>query len=151
MKFLLFLFLILSLNLKSQSSFRTNIIQNLNFGAFIQGSGVGKITIDSNGSRTSTGSAYLSNLKPYNAAIIQVEALPHRLITIVNGPDIYLTSTTGGQMELHIGESNPLSPYINPNNPGHPLDVYIGGTIITNYRTIGGEYSGFFSLTFIEQ
>ena len=151
MKFLLLFFLIsISLNLKSQSSFRVNSIQGLNFGAFIQGLS-GQITIDENGSRTAMGSVYLSNIKPYNAAIIQVEALPNRLITILNGSDTYLTSPNGGQMLLHIGRSNPLSPYVNPNNPGHPLDVYIGGTLITNNRTIGGEYSGFFSITFMEQ
>ena len=151
MKFLLlFLLISISLNLKSQSSFRVYSIQGLSFGAFIQGLNGGQITIDANGSRTSSGSVYLSNIKPYNAAIIQVEALPNRLITILNVPDTYLTPN-GGQMLLHIEGTNPLSPYVNPNNPGHPLNVYIGGTLITNNRTIGGEYSGFFSITFMEQ
>jgi len=125
-------------------------LQNLNFGTFTYSGSSGTVSIDRNGVRSSTGDIILlSNIFP-SAALYDVEAIPGTLITITNGPDIYLTGSNGGTLLLRIGDSFPFNPFI---ATGAHTSVTIGGTLTvgTSAANRPGLYGGTFSVTFNQQ
>jgi hypothetical protein len=127
-----------------------SLVQNLNFGAFCFGDGSGTtVIISSEGMRSSTGNILLLS-SGFSAALFDVEAIPGTLITIVNGPDATLTGSNGGTLTLKIGDSYPQSPLI---TTGEHTWVTIGGTLIVGSSITNppGSYSGFFSVTYIQQ
>lgn len=124
--------------------------QNLNFGTFCYGSGSGTtVIIDPFGSRSSTGDIILIS-SSFSAALYDVEAIPGTIINIVNGPDAILTGSNGGTMTLHIGNSNPQSPFV---TTGAHTAVNIGGTLQVGSSGANppGIYGGSFSVTFIQE
>lgn len=124
---------------------------DLNFGAFINGSGVGTVTITAEGARSSTGDIYLVNMGvPYNAAIFRVEALPGNIIQVIFPPIINIAGSNGGIAILKIDSSFPTSPFINSINPPFYTEVKIGGTL-TVTGAPAGIYHGDFSITFIQE
>jgi hypothetical protein len=128
--------------------------QNLSFGAIIQGYSGGSVIIYSSGSRSVTGDIIQTNLGyPYYPAIFEVGANLGTLVTILNGPDVILNGSNGGTMTLHLGESDPPSPFINTLNPPGLTQVRIGGTLIVGNALANpaGSYSGIFSVTFIQE
>lgn len=129
-------------------------VQHLNFGDIILGPTGGTVTIYPDGTRTKTGDIVLGNFgSSYSAALIEVEANRGTLITILNGPDATLTGSNGGTMSMHIGGSNPVSPFVITNNyPTHTF-VYIGGTLTVGNSSANpeGAYSGSFMVTFIQE
>jgi hypothetical protein len=58
-----------------------------------------------------------------------VEAAPGSLISITNGPDATLTGSNGGTVSLHIGNSDPTSPFNTTVSPTSRTPVNIGGTL----------------------
>jgi hypothetical protein len=126
------------------------VTQNLTFGAFYHGASGGTVTIGTDGSRSSTVSVVLLNLVgyPYFQAIYRVTGRPGTLVSLLNGPDALLPGSNGGSISLHIGNSNPASPFITV--PGG-LSLNVGGTLIVGNSTANppGNYSGTFDLTFI--
>jgi hypothetical protein len=128
--------------------------QNLSFGAIIQGYSGGSVIIYPSGSRSVTGDIIQTNLGyPYYPAIFEVGANLGTLVTILNGPDVILNGSNGGTMTLHLGESDPPSPFINTLNPPGLTQVRIGGTLIVGNALANpaGAYSGTFSVTFIQE
>lgn len=131
---------------------QVSTIQNLSFGAFIQGNIGGKVIIDPQGSRTVTGDLIPTNMGySYYPAIFQVDAIPGSLITIVFGSDVTLTGSNGGSLLLHVDTSLPHSPFVNPSG-GNTL-VRIGGTLTVgnSIANPAGNYIGNFSITFVQQ
>ena len=130
-----------------------NPAQGLNFGAFYQGGSGGTVIVYPNGSRTTTGSIIQTSQGfSFSPAIFEVDAEPGTLITILNGPDVTLTGSNGGTINLIIGESDPQGPFIATATSPARTTVKIGGTL-----TIGsplasppGNYNGTFSVTFIQ-
>lgn len=127
--------------------------QHLQFGSFIQTGSNGSVTVDHTGARSATGSVILPNISSSafpTAALFIVEAHPGTLITILNGPDVFLTGSNGGTMRLTIGESSTRSPFI---TRGRYTDVFIGGTLTVGSLTANpaGAYSGTFQVTFIQE
>ncbi len=131
-----------------------NPAQGLIFGAFFQGPTGGTVIIFPDGSRSVTGSIVQANLGfPFSPAIFEVDANPGTLIQILNGPDVVLTGSNGGTLSLHIGPSNTGSPFIaTATSPAKTL-VRIGGTLTvgTPPANPAGNYSGLFSVTFIQE
>lgn len=130
-----------------------NPAQGLNFGAFYQGGTGGSVIVYPNGSRSTTGSVIQTSQGfSFSPAIFEVDAEPGTLVTILNGPDVTLTGSNGGTMNLTIGNADPPSPFIaTATSPSRTL-IRIGGTL-----TIGnplanppGNYNGTFSVTFIQ-
>lgn len=130
-----------------------NPAQGLNFGAFYQGGSGGTVIVYPNGSRSTTGSVIQTSQGfSFSPAIFEVDAEPGTLVTILNGPDVTLTGSNGGTINLSIGNADPSSPFIaTATSPSRTL-IRIGGTL-----TIGnplasppGNYSGTFSVTFIQ-
>jgi hypothetical protein len=131
-----------------------NPAQGLIFGAFFQGPTGGTVTVSSNGSRTVGGSIVQANLGfPFSPAIFEVDANPGTLITIMNGSDIILTGSNGGTLSMHIGTASTGSPFVaNAISPAR-TQVRIGGTLTVGVPLANppGNYSGTFSVTFIQQ
>jgi hypothetical protein len=128
--------------------------QNLSFGAIIQGFSGGTVIIYPSGSRSVTGDILQVNLGySYYPAIFEVGANLGTLVTILNGPDVTLHGNNGGTMTFHLGESDPPSPFINTLHPPGLTQVRIGGTLTVGSALANpaGNYSGVFSVTFIQE
>ena len=128
--------------------------QGLQFGALTQGASGGTVVISPTGSRSATGDVTLLNLGvPYSAALFGIEANPGTLITILNGPDATLTGSNGGTMTVHLGGSDPASPFVcTVSRPGRNM-VQIGGTLNVGSPLASppGSYSGTFTITFFQE
>ncbi|MBK6643631.1 MAG: DUF4402 domain-containing protein [Bacteroidetes bacterium] len=128
--------------------------QGLNFGSFYQGMAGGTVTIFSNGARSVSGDIIeINSGSPFTPAIFEVEATSGTFINILNGPDILLTGSNGGSMLLHLGTPSTGFSFISSVEPPAITQINIGGTL-----TIGsplanpsGNYSGIFSITFIQE
>jgi hypothetical protein len=126
-------------------------VQNLSFGAFTNGISGGTISISNTGTRSVTGSLVALNLGTlYFQSIFDIDAPLGSIVTITNGSDAILTGSNGGSMTMHIGGSDPPSPYVTLTSSPTRTPVSIGGTL-----TVGGSgadppgtYSGTFYLTF---
>lgn len=131
-----------------------NPAQGLSFGAFVQGNSGGSVMVYSNGARQVTGSVIPANLGyAFSPAIFEIDAEPGTLITINNGPDVILNGSNGGSMTLHIGESSIVSPFVTTALPPGRTQLTVGGTLNvgTPLANPPGNYSGTFSVTFIQQ
>jgi hypothetical protein len=125
--------------------------QNLSFGAFTHGASGGSVIIDSNGSRSSTLSVILLNFGiGYAQAIYRINGPAGTVISLLNGPDAFLPGSNGGTLRLHIGNSNPASPFVT--TAGSTL-INVGGTLTVGDSGANppGSYSGSFNITFIQE
>jgi hypothetical protein len=130
------------------------VVQNLGFGAFAQGAAGGSVTINSAGSRSSSGDIILLNLGYlFSAASYRLVGNAGTVVSILNGPDVSLPGSNGGSMTLHIGASDPASPFVLLTVPPDYTTMNVGGTL-----TVGnpgsnppGNYSGTFDVTLIQE
>ncbi len=128
--------------------------QNLSFGAFYHGASGGVVTITSGGLRSATGDIVLLSLGyTFSAALYNVLADPGTLISLLNGPDATLSGSNGGSLILHLGDTDPASPFITSAIPPALNTLYIGGTLTIDNALANppGIYSGTFDLTFIQE
>lgn len=129
-------------------------VQNLNFGMISQGGSGGTVIVLPDGSRSVTGSVIAINQgSAVFPAIFEVEGPAGTMITLQNGPDVTLSGSNGGTMSLHIGSSNPVSPFINTVVPPGRTQVMIGGTLTVGNAVSSkpGNYNGTFSIIFFQQ
>lgn len=132
----------------------TNPAQGLYFGAFFTGNLGGTVIIYPDGTRAVTGDVIQASLGySFAAAIFEVEAEIGTRVGIVNGPDVILTGSNGGSMNLHLGSSLPASPFVSTVAPPSRNQISVGGTL-----TVGnilsnpvGSYTGTFSITFVQE
>ncbi len=130
------------------------VVQSLGFGAFAQGAVGGSVTVNSAGSRSSSGDIILLNLGySFTAASYRLVGNAGTVISILNGPDVSLPGSNGGSMTLHIGASDPSSPFVLISVPPAFTTMNVGGTL-----TVGnpgsnppGNYSGTFDVTLIQE
>jgi hypothetical protein len=128
--------------------------QGLSFGAFYHGAVGGTVVILPSGSRSATGDVVLLGLGyPFSAALFQVHANPGTVISILNGPDAVLTGIPSGTMTLHIGSSNPSSPFVSNVNFNIGIPLYIGGTLTVGNSAANppGSYTGTFDITLVRE
>ena len=128
--------------------------QNLSFGAFYHGAIGGTVTINSDGSRSATGDVVLLGLGyPFSTALYEIIANPGTLISILNGPDVSLPGSNGGSLTLHIGDSNPASPFVTTVPYPTPTSLTVGGTITVSNSLANppGDYSGTFDITLVQE
>jgi hypothetical protein len=131
-----------------------NPAQGLIFGAFFQGASGGTVILYPDGSRAVTGSLVQANLGyPFSPAIFEIDANLGTIVSIMNGPDVTLSGSNGGTISLHIGAAS-TGPVFTTTvaSPGR-TQVRIGGTLTvgTPLANPSGNYSGTFSVTFIQQ
>jgi hypothetical protein len=128
--------------------------QGLSFGAFYHGAVGGTVVILPSGSRSATGDVVLLGLGyPFSAALFQVHANRGTVISILNGPDAVLTGIPAGTMTLHIGSSNPSSPFVSNVNFNIAIPLYIGGTLTVGNSAANppGSYTGTFYITLVRE
>ena len=133
---------------------KIDLVQSLGFGAFYQGAGRGNCNYHSFRTRFSTGNVFLVNLGySFSAAVFTIHANPGTIISIVNGPDITLTGSPSGSMTLHIGSSNPASPFVNTNPYGVGISLSIGATLTVGAPAANppGSYTGTFYITLVQE
>lgn len=132
----------------------TNPAQGLIFGAFFHGPSGGTVVIHPDGTRNVTGSLVQANLGfSFSPAVFEVEANQGTLVSIMNGPDVTLTGSKGGTLSLHIGDASTGPVFVTTASPPSRTQVRIGGTLTvgTPIANPPGNYSGTFSITFIQQ
>jgi len=129
-------------------------VKDINFGAFVQGISGGTLIIYPNGSRSTTGDILQVNLGyMFYPAIFEIDVLPGTIISILFGPDAVMTGSRGGTLTMHIGGSDPQSPFVTTVNPPSRTQVRIGGTLMVGNPQANppGAYSGTFSVTFNQE
>ena len=127
------------------------LVRNLSFGAFYTGASGGTVSISPAGMRTSTGTILLLGLGfPFTSAQFNIYSNSGTVISILNGPDVPL-SWSGYSMNLHLGASNPASPFVNSNPYIVPVQLTIGATLTVGSSAINppGSYSGTFEITLV--
>lgn len=125
---------------------------DMSFGSVILGNSGGTVIMSPTGIRSKTGDVILPSLGSQgNAAVFEVKAAPGTLITISFGNTTL--SNGGHSMNLQLGPSDPVSPFINTLQPNGITDVYVGGTLTVGnaLQNPAGNYSGSFTVTFIQQ
>ncbi len=135
-------------------SVTVNLSQNLNFGAFYHGNIGGSVIIYSDGSRSSTGDVVLLTMGfSFSTGLYDVVANPGTLISILNGPDAILTGSNGGFMVLHLGDTDPSSPFIITTQPPTSTQLSIGGilTVGNSLMNPPGNYGGTFDITLVQE
>jgi hypothetical protein len=122
--------------------------RNLNFGTFTTGNVGDKVILESNGTRTSTGAIYLVSMDQGSPALFTVIANPGTIIQIQPPSPINLTGTNGGNITLNIDSYSTGQSFITTSNSE---SVFVGGTLTIGNPNLPGQYTGNFSLTFIQQ
>jgi Domain of unknown function (DUF4402) len=126
-------------------------VQNMSFGAFSIGNSGGSVIISNSGTRSVTGDVLGLNMgAPYFNAIFDVSGPQGAIVSILNGSDVTLTGSNGGSMLMHIGNSNPASPFIITVAQPARTQVNIGGTLTVGNTAANppGTYNGTFYITF---
>lgn len=128
--------------------------QTLSFGAFYHGPAGGSVIITPLSARSATGSVVLLSLGyTFSAALFEVHAHPGTIISILNGPDAVLSGTPSGSMSVHIGSSNPASPFVATHNFNFAIQLTIGGTLTVGPPAANppGSYTGTFNITLVQE
>jgi len=130
------------------------VTQNLGFGAFTLGVTGGTVSIDPSSIRASTGDVLLLNLGYlYSAASYRLVGNPGTVVSILNGSDVSLAGSGGGSLLLHIGSSNPPSPFVISTVPPNYTVMTVGGVLTVGNTASNppGSYSGTFNITFVQE
>jgi len=137
-----------------------NSTQALHFGSFCLqniGSSGGTVTVDWQGTRTSTGQVLLLETAPaYQAAIFEVNLCQGRNIVITYSSTTTLAGSNGGSLTLNIGptEKGVSGTAFQVNTDcSFITQIRVGGTLTVGSNTAnpGGNYTGSFSITFNQQ
>ena len=131
---------------------KVTTLQDISFGSVIQGNSGGTVIMSPSGVRSRTGDIILPTLGSQGyQAIFEVKAEPGSLITIIFGNAAL--SNGAYSMNLVLGPSDPVSPFINTLQPDGKTDVRLGGTLTVGNALANpaGNYSGSFTVTFIQQ
>jgi len=126
-------------------------VQHMSFGAFSIGNSGGTVVIANNGTRSVTGDVLGLNLgTTYFQAIFDIDGPQGAIVSILNGADATLTGSNGGSMLMHIGNSDPSSPFIITVAQPARTQVNIGGTLTVGNAAANppGNYNGTFYITF---
>jgi hypothetical protein len=141
-------------------TFTVSATQGLHFGTFCLqniGSSGGTVTVDYDGSRTSTGEVMLLSAAPESReAIYEINLCQGRSVIMTYPATAILAGNNGGYMTLNIGptEKGPSGTTFEGNtNCGFITQIHIGGTLVigSNAANPGGTYTGSFNIIFNQQ
>lgn len=131
-----------------------SIAQFLNFGTFTTGTSGGNVSVDYDGLRTGTGDIVLLNFGPtVSPALYDITANPGTIINITHPTTVMLAGSNGGSISLSIDSYSTGKDFLATANPPSKTPVYIGGTLSIGNPSANpaGQYSGFVTITFIQQ
>lgn len=128
--------------------------KGVQFGSFVAGSAGGTLTVTFEEARTVTGSIILINQgEPFQSAVFGIEAPFGTTVNIINGPDVVLAGSNGGEITLSLGVSSRGSSFVSTAVP--PDRNYVS---ISTSLTVGagvdnppGNYGGNLSITVIQE
>jgi hypothetical protein len=141
-------------------TFTVNATQGLHFGTFCLqniGSSGGTVTVDYDGSRTSTGEVMLLSAAPESqVAIYEINLCQGRSVIMTYPSTSILAGNNGGYLTLNVGptEKGPSGTVFEGNTDcGFITQIRVGGTLIigSNAANPGGTYTGSFSIIFNQQ
>jgi len=128
--------------------------QPIEFGAFVVTGAGGTVTVNWQGSRSSTGGVVLVSTSIYKPAIFEVKLCPGRNVTITYSPTITISNGNGGFLTLNIG---PTEKGVNGDDFMVTTDCnfvtpfHVGGTLIIPPGVVPtGTYTGVFDITFTQ-
>lgn len=129
-------------------------VQPMSFGAFSAGNSGGTLVLSNTGSRSVTGDVVGLNMGvQYFQAIFDIDGPQGCIVSVVSGPDVNLTGSNGGTMTMHIGSSDPPSPFLITVAQPQRTSVSFGGTLTTGGSGSNppGTYSGTFYIIFNQE
>lgn len=132
------------------------IAQPIYFGSFcLSGGSGGTVTVGYDGNRTSSGDIILLSVSPLaQPAIFEIKLCKGQNITIIFDTPVVALTGNGGSMSLAIGPTDRGGNGVSfPANAdcNFTTQLRLGGTISVPGAARPGTYSGYFSLTFIQQ
>lgn len=143
---------------KSANQVKLNVksISPIHFGTFcITGANGGTVTLNYNGTRTSTGSIMLLPQVPIaQASTFEVKVCPPRNLFITYDATTILTGTLGGQLTLDIGPTNmggSGASFMSDGNCNWDNPIIVGGTLHVPGTAVPDTYSGSFAITFNQE
>lgn len=129
--------------------------QSLNFGTFSVLGTDGTVTINWDGSRTSSGGVILLPIAPTaQPAIFEIKLCPGRNVTLTYSATTTLTRSGGGTLTLHIGPTEKGtngSTFTTNADCNFVTPIRVGGTLDIPASATPGTYTGSFSITFNQQ
>lgn len=131
---------------------KVNVVQQLSFGAFTQGSSGGSIHVLANGTRTALGTVVPLNFgTTYMPLILEIEGPRGAIVSMLTDEKNELTGSNGGSMKLRLTGSNPSMPFIITNDAPAKSIIKIGAELIVGNATESppGNYSGSLNISFI--
>lgn len=131
-----------------------NSSQPLAFGAFSPGAAGGTVTVDPDGTRSSSGDIVLLSLGfAYTPAMFYVEANQGTVLSVLVSPPVTLTGSGGGTLTLQVAGSLPTSPFVTTLPWPEKTTVLVGGilTIGSIAANPPGSYTGSFSITLVQE
>lgn len=141
---------------QSKSGFQASVmmISPLQFGDFYPSGGGGEVIVSPNGTRTSTGSVILlPSGQMSSAGVLEVRALPNRMMQIHLSDNIWLQGSNGGKLLLNPGPLSTGNVFATP--PGAPggFTVTMGGSLQLSSLQLNpsGSYTGSIFITLISQ
>jgi len=137
-------------------SVTVDVVKFLDFGSFTfsnAGTG-GTVSVDSNGSRTSSGDLILLNFgATSSSASFDVTANPGTILNISHLSNIELTGSAGGIIYLNIDSYSPGQTFLATAVPPMTTPISIGGTLTIGDILVNpaGNYTGEVLITLIQQ
>jgi len=131
-------------------------VKFLNFGSFTlsNATGTGTVSVDSNGSRSSSGDVILINFgATSSAASFDVTANPGTILNITHSSSIDLPGSAGGTISLNIDSYYPGKTFLATAAPTMTTPISIGGTLTLGPMSSNppGNYTGDVTITLIQQ
>jgi hypothetical protein len=128
--------------------------QDVQLGSFVAGSTGGTLTVTFEEERKATGSLILINQgEPFKSAVFGIEAPFGSTVNILNGPDVVIKGSNGGEITLSLGESSRGSSFISDAVPPdrNYISISTSLTVGTGAENPPGNYSGSLSITVIQE
>lgn len=138
----------------SETALQVTVRQEMNFGAFAQGSFGGNLSISPEGMRTASGSVVPLNFgATYLPLILEIEGPRGAILSILAQETTLLTGSNGGTIKLKITSSNPALPFIIADDAPAKTILKIGAELIIGNVTDSppGNYSGTVNISFVRE
>lgn len=139
--------------LSSSGNLEVSLVQDLSFGSFFTGSSGGTVVITPEGNRTVTGTVIALPFSPGAQAIFEVTLVPNRMVHIAFPSSVTLRRIGGSEGMTVTGftSDKPGNSFVTKG--GHPFinPVRVGATLNVHNADPAGNYTGCFTVTFIEE
>ncbi len=131
---------------------KVNVRQELQLGAFTQGSSGGTIRMQPDGTRTATGTVVPLNFgASYMPLVMEIEGPKGSIVSMLAEEVTVLTGSNGGRMRLKIAGSSPAMPFIISDDAPAKSVITIGAELIVgnSQESPPGNYSGSLNISFV--